>query len=138
MKKTSMKLVQILVVSVCMCLAFSIAQEQTAQQQTAQQQTTEAQEDTFSLKACDEQAQILSQSFEDDKFELEFTSTEKVPKCFADIDDQLEEKGWQRVKGNNNVYKSDFYRIGYVNASAEEATLILRQKDNAFAVMFEF
>lgn len=120
-----MKLKLLLTVLVCVFFSVSFGQEAVTE------------DEQFSLEPCGE-AQILTQSAEDDKLELEFNSDEKMAKCFSDLDDQMNEAGWERVKGDNNIYKSDFYRIEYTNEAAEEVMLVVRKSDNAFKVILDF
>lgn len=96
---------------------------------------TFAQEGQVALQACGE-AQVLSESSEADKVEIEFTSATSLAKCFNDLNGQLNDAGWERVKGDNNIYKSDFYRIVYTQNGAE-AMLVVRQSDNVYKVILD-
>jgi len=96
---------------------------------------TFAQQGQVTLNACGD-AQVLSEESDDTKVELEFASTSSMAKCFNDINSQLNDAGWERVKGDNNIYKSDFYRIAYTQ-NGQNAMLIVRQSDGIYKVMLD-
>ncbi len=95
-----------------------------------------AQQNQVSIQACGD-GQIIAQSSEEGKTELEFTSSESIAKCFNDLDDQMSDAGWERLKGDNNIYKSDFYRIAYSN-NGQKAMLVLRQAESSYKVILDF
>lgn len=96
---------------------------------------TFAQDNQVSLTACGE-AQVIAQSSDAEKVELEFTSNESMAKCFNDFNSQLSDAGWQRIKGDNNIYKNDFYRIVYEN-NGVKAMLVLRQTETTYKAVFD-
>jgi len=96
---------------------------------------TFAQEGQLTLQACGD-AQVVSQSSDQGKVEVEFTSASSIAKCFNDLNSQLNDAGWERVKGDNNIYKSDFYRIVYTQ-NGVNAMLLVRQTDNLYKVILD-
>ncbi len=89
-----------------------------------------------SLESCDSD-QIISQSVDAKKAELEFTSNKSIAKCFFSLNAQMNANGWERARNTNNIYQGNLYRIIYAQEDGAKQMLIVRKVDNVYKVILD-